>query len=101
MQPELSLLLTANGDLKNITTTTPITNLGVSADLYWAGQIASSYPSNPNFALLAGDLNTGASYSDTKLSGGFFTTTGTFRGAFGSTDWTDGWSEFQPVNKVY
>jgi len=91
----------SNGELKNITTTTPITNLGIAANLYWAGQAAASYPSNPNFSLLAGDLNTGASYSDAKLTGGFFTTTGTFRGAFGATDWTDGWSEFQPINKVY
>jgi hypothetical protein len=39
---------------------------------------------------------------DAKFTGNtFFTTAGTFRGAFGTTDWTDGWAEFQPINKVY
>ncbi len=93
----------ANGELKNITTTTPVSDLGISANLFWAGQNATNYPSNPNFALVAGvaganNLNSGAAFADAKLTG--FTST-TFRGAFGATDWTDGWAEFQPLNKVY
>jgi hypothetical protein len=93
----------ANGELKNITTTTPVADLGISANLYWAGQNATNYPSNPNFALVAGvaganNLNSGASFADAKLTG--FTNT-TYRGAFGASDWTDGWAEFQPLNKAY
>jgi len=93
----------ANGELKNITTTTPVTELGIASTLFWAGQNASNYPSNPNFALQAGvagpnNLNAGADFTDAKLSG--FTST-TYRGAFGATDWTDGWAEFQPLNAAY
>lgn len=84
---------------------TLFTDAGIGTGLFWAAQTASNYPSNPNFALVAGvagtnNLNTGANYTDAKL-GSFFEKTGTFRGAFGSTDWTDGWAEFQPVNKPY
>ena len=25
----------------------------------------------------------------------------TYRGAFGATDWTDGWAEFNPITKAY
>jgi hypothetical protein len=94
----------SNGAFNNVTTTTPLTDIGVTSSLYWAGSTSANYPSNPNFALGAGtgvnNLNTGASFSNAKLTGGFFTTT-TYRGAFGTTDWTDGWSEFQPLNKAY
>ncbi len=44
---------------------------------------------------------TGASFSNTKLSGGFFTTNVTHLGAFGSTNWTTGWCNFDPQNTVY
>jgi hypothetical protein len=83
------------------------TDIGVAGSLYWSQQTAASYPSNPNFALVAGvagnnNLNAGANFADAKFSGNaFFNTTGAFRGAFGSTDWTDGWAEFQPLNKAY
>jgi len=79
---------------------------GLNQAAFWGGLNASNYPSNPSFALLAGangaanNLNTGANFTDAKVSGAFFTTT-TYRGAFGTTDWTDGWAEFQPLNKVY
>lgn len=83
----------------------PYPGIGLTSSLFWGGQTSSNYPSNPNFALMAGtegmsNLNSGANFSDPKLSGGFFTTT-TFRGAFGSEDWTNGWAEFQPLNANY
>ncbi len=98
-----------NAVFNDITTATfsKITDLGITGSLYWAAQTSSTYPSNPNFALVAGvaganNLNAGANYTDAKFTGNaFFTTSGVYRGAFGSTDWTDGWSEFQPLNKVY
>jgi hypothetical protein len=105
----ISTYWTANGNgaINNISSTSNTTILadaGVTASLYWAGQTASNYPSNPNFALVTGvaganNLNSGASFTNGKL-GSFFTST-TYRGAFGATDWTDGWAEFQPVNKAY
>jgi len=94
----------SNGSFYNVTATTSFSDIGVNPNLFWAAQTSATFPSNPNFALIAGsgvnDLNTGASFTNGKLTGGFFTTT-TYRGAFGSTDWTDGWSEFQPISKVY
>jgi hypothetical protein len=88
-----------------VTNTSVFTDLGVAGSLFWGGQTSSNYPSNPSFSIVAGvagpnNLNSGASFTDPKLGGGFFTST-THRGAFGATDWTDGWAEFQPLNKVY
>jgi hypothetical protein len=98
---------TANGNtvFNNVTSASTFTDLGVTGSLFWGAQTSSSYPSNPAFTLAAGvagnsNLNSGANFTEAKLTGTFFTTT-TYRGAFGSTDWTDGWSEFQPLNKVY
>lgn len=98
-----------NTSINDITTATiaKITDLGIVSSLFWGAQTSSTYPSNPNFALVAGvaginNLNAGADYSDAKFTGNaFFNTAGAYRGAFGATDWTDGWSEFQPLNKVY
>ncbi len=93
----------SNTVFNNITSTSVFSDLGITTSLFWAGQTSSNYPSNPNFVLAAGvaganNLNSGADFTDAKLTG--FTNTA-FRGAFGTTDWTDGWSEFQPLNKVY
>jgi hypothetical protein len=95
-----------NISFNNITATTVFADAGITPSLYWAGQNSGNYPSNPNFALAAGvpgesNLNTGANFGDAKLSGNTFFTATTYRGAFDATDWTDGWSEFQPLNKVY
>jgi hypothetical protein len=45
-------------------------------------------------------LLSGASFADAKLNDAFFTPT-TYRGAFGTTDWTSCWAEFNPVNADY
>lgn len=96
-----------NTSFNNVTNVSAFENIGVSGSLYWSDKTSSSYPSNPTFTLIAGvaganNLNTGASFTDPKFTGNtFFNTTGTFRGAFGATDWTDGWAEFQPLNKAY
>lgn len=78
----------------------PYPGLGLNQNMFWGGSSASTYPSNPNFAVTTGTLATGANFADPKLPSSFFTTT-TYRGAFGATDWTDGWAEFQPLTKVY
>lgn len=96
----------SNGDFNNITTTTPHNDIGINPAIFWSTANSSTYPSNPDFRLLAGvaganNLNSGANFADPKVSGAFFTST-THRGAFSATvDWTDGWSEFQPLNKAY
>jgi hypothetical protein len=83
-----------------------ITNLGVASALYWGASTAATYPSNPSFILAAGEaantsnLNGTANFTNAKM-GAFFDKTITYRGGFGATDWTDGWTEFQPSSKVY
>ncbi|MDP2175775.1 MAG: hypothetical protein Q8K70_07695 [Bacteroidota bacterium] len=57
------------------------------------------YPQNPNFATFTGATQSGAAFTDAKVSSWFTSTT--FRGAFGTTDWTDTWSNFNPQNIAY
>jgi len=45
-------------------------------------------------------LLTGASFTNTRLTDSFFTAV-TFRGAFGTTNWTSGWCNWDPQNTVY
>lgn len=56
---------------------------------------------NPGFTPLAGSpLLSGASFTSAKLTDPFFTTV-TYRGAFGTYDWTEGWAEFNPQMANY
>ncbi len=83
------------------------TNLGLRIDNFFARSTTSTYPSDPDFTLTSGTptLSTGASFANAKFDepgrSGFFNETVTYRGAFGTTDWTNGWSEFRPIEKVY
>ncbi|MBX7050850.1 MAG: T9SS type A sorting domain-containing protein [Flavobacteriales bacterium] len=55
----------------------------------------------PNFTLTAGSpLLSGASFTDSYLNNSFFETT-TYRGAFGTENWTSCWAEFNPQNADY
>ncbi|HRI27543.1 MAG TPA: T9SS type A sorting domain-containing protein, partial [Chitinophagales bacterium] len=55
----------------------------------------------PNFLPMTGSpLLSGADFSSPRLSGNFFTPT-TYRGAFGNTDWTAGWANWDPQNTAY
>ncbi|MEZ5046100.1 MAG: hypothetical protein R2831_03830 [Chitinophagaceae bacterium] len=54
---------------------------------------------NPSFLPLSSSpALSGADFTDTKLTG---MTTTTYRGAFGTTDWTAGWTNFQPDTMPY
>ncbi|ERM80818.1 hypothetical protein P872_11330 [Rhodonellum psychrophilum GCM71 = DSM 17998] len=79
---------------------------GLNPDNFFAKYTVANYPNNPNFSLVAnGTLLTGASFEDAKFSEAtrtaFFDKNVPFVGAFGTTDWTDGWAEFSPLNIVY
>ncbi|MCH7410921.1 hypothetical protein MM239_16045 [Belliella sp. DSM 111904] len=79
---------------------------GLRPENFFARHTISSYPSNPNFTLLAdGTLAAGASFEDAKFNeegrSSYFDKNVPYVGAFGSTDWTDGWAEFAPLNVVY
>jgi len=55
----------------------------------------------PNFLPSAGSpLLSGASFTNTRLTDTFFTSVA-YRGAFGTTDWTSGWCNFDPQNANY
>jgi PKD repeat protein len=55
----------------------------------------------PELTLMAGSpILTGASFSDTYLNDPFFTPV-SYIGAFGTTDWTDCWAEWDPQNQAY
>jgi len=55
----------------------------------------------PNFLPLAGSpLLTGASFTNTRLTDSFFTVVA-YKGAFGATNWTSGWCNFDPQNTEY
>ncbi len=53
----------------------------------------------PQFLPSAGSLLLSGGVTNAKLSGGLTATT--YRGAFGTTDWTSGWANFDPQNKQY
>ena len=56
---------------------------------------------NPDFRLLTGSmLLSGANFSNANLNNPFFTPT-TYRGAFGTTDWTACWAEWDPQSEPY
>jgi len=88
----------ANGDsISNV--------MGINPDLYYGNRLASSYPADPDFRVSTGQLLTGASFTNNKFNepnrSTFFDKTVTHRGGFGGNDWTNGWAEFDPVDKAY
>ena len=92
---------TMNGSPAWTADTNPYAALGLAQANFWAAQTSSTYPSNPSFSVTGGTLATGANFTDAKLAGNSFFQTVDYKGAFGATDWTDGWAEFQPLNKAY
>ncbi len=73
--------------------------LGLNPNVAFGTSVATAYSANPSFAVTAGTLATGASFTDAKLNTWFTPTT--YRGAFGATDWTDGWANFTPNSSAY
>lgn len=56
---------------------------------------------NPDFRPMAGSpLQSGADFTSPTVTNSFFTVT-TYRGAMGDTDWTDCWTEWDPINADY
>jgi hypothetical protein len=74
--------------------------LGLNTNIFFGTNTSTGYASNPDFRVTSGTLTSGAAFTNPKLTDAFFTAT-TYRGAFGATDWTDGWAEFNPITKVY
>ncbi len=74
--------------------------LGLSQTIFFGTNTSTGYTQNPTFAVTSGTLASGASFTNPKLANSFFTQT-SYRGAFGSTNWTMGWAEFNPIMKAY
>jgi hypothetical protein len=81
---------------------TPARGNRVLADVAAMGLNAQNFSlTAPNFLPASGSpLLTGATFASPRLQGGFFQTV-THVGAFGTTDWTRGWANFDPQNTVY
>lgn len=104
----------ANNTVLNIppnddTQTGVYTTLGLRIDNFFGRYTAGApaYPTNPDFTLSSGTatIATGASFGNAKFSEAgrttFFDKTVAYKGAFGTTDWTDGWANFRPIETSY
>jgi hypothetical protein len=82
-----------------------LNELGINPDWFFGSRLTDQYPANPNFTVTTGTTATGASFANPKFNEAgrtnFFNKNVNHIGAFGATDWTDGWAEFNPVNKAY
>jgi hypothetical protein len=89
-------------NLTNTTITAAIEDqfdvLGINKNISFGTNVATGYSSNPTFEVTGGTLAAGAQFTDAKLSG---MQNVAYRGAFGANDWTNGWAEFNPINKKY
>lgn len=101
---DVASLWTANNQTIDGPASDQITSdLGLSTDLFFGTRLPEEY-SAPQFTVTSGTLASGASFSHSKFSesnrAGFFENV-SYIGAFGSNDWTQGWTEFNPVNAAY
>lgn len=80
-----------------------LADAGVNPELIMAynttAGVSGNYPKDPNFATFTGATQSGAAFSNAKVSTWFESTS--YRGAFGSNDWTNVWSNFNPQTEVY
>lgn len=83
----------------SVTVQDAITAIGLNSNIFFGANVSTAYSANPTFAVTTGSAATGGSFTNPMLSTWFTATT--FRGAFGATDWTDGWAEFRPISKAY
>jgi hypothetical protein len=102
--PQVKDYWTANNRLREQPMSdTLLINNGIRPEWFFdPTALSNQYPANPNFTA----TNTGAaSFTHPKFEepsrSSFFDKNVTFCGAFGNQDWTDGWAEFNPVDKEY
>lgn len=75
-----------------------INDLGLSSSIFFGNNLNTNYSSNPQFTVTGGQLASGADFSNAQLAG---MEQVSYRGAFGATDWTQGWAEWNPILKEY
>jgi hypothetical protein len=92
-------LATGSGSTFNIQAWFETTGFGNSIQYDNSNLATSPYASTPNFLPLGGsELLSGADFSNANLVG--FDAV-SYRGAFGTTDWTSGWTNWNPQNTAY
>ncbi|HLU16753.1 MAG TPA: hypothetical protein VKZ76_01765 [Edaphocola sp.] len=81
------------------------TLLGLNPIWFFGTNLNTAYPAHPSFILSGGLASTGASFDYQAFNkpgaAAFFDKTVNFRGAFGAHDWTQGWTNFNPINTQY
>lgn len=86
-------------------TSAAYTALGLNPNLFYGTRTKEAYAEHPNFAVTTGTLASGAKFDYAKFDeagrSDYFDKTVSFIGAFGGTDWTQGWTNFNPINAVY
>lgn len=75
-----------------------IADLGLNQNVFFGNNLNTNYTSSPTFTVTGGQLASGADFSNSKLSG---LENVSYRGAFGGTDWTQGWTEWNPIEANY
>jgi hypothetical protein len=90
----------SNTTITSTDLTTVYAGLGLNQNIFFGTNTGTGYSASATFTVTSGTLATGADFTNAKLTDAFFTPT-TYRGAFGATDWTDGWAEFNPIQKAY
>ena len=79
---------------------TVIAGWGLNPNIFFGNNVSTAYSPSPTFTVTSGALLTGANFTNSKVNSSFFTQV-SYRGAFGATNWTAGWAEFNPINKAY
>lgn len=86
-------------------TTAAYEALGLKAEWFYSKRLNTEYPAHPNFAVTGGTIASGAKFDYPRFSeesrADQFDKTATFLGAFGATDWTQGWTHFDPIDLEY
>jgi hypothetical protein len=74
--------------------------MGLNENAFFSKYTKEAYPRTVNFAVTSGILSSGAVFTNAKVAGTFFDKVNHV-GAFGSTNWTENWTNFQPVLQAY
>jgi len=94
-----SPLSTASGSTFNISNWFNSPTFGNSIQYDASGLCLAPYAIVPNFLPVSGSaLLTGADFANQNMDG---LEVVSFRGAFGTTDWTNGWANWDPQNTAY
>lgn len=86
-------------------TSAAYTALGLKPEWFFNKRLNTGYPAHPSFTVTGGAIASGADFNypvfNEALRTNAFDKNVSFKGAFGSNDWTQGWTNFDPINTVY